>query len=62
MNHGDGGFGPGGGRSGKAEGEFHVVPEGEHVGARRAGAEPGALIHQQTRADAPCHGVSVRCQ
>ena len=62
MNHGDGGLGPGGGGGRETKGKFHVVAKGQHVRAGWAGAEPGALIHQQTRADAPCHGVSVRCQ
>ena len=62
MNHGDGGFGPGGGGSGKAKGEFNVVPEGEHVGAGRTGAEPGFFGDQQTGADAPGHRVADRGQ
>ena len=55
VDDSDGGFGPGGGGSGKAEGEFNVVPEGEHVGAGRAGTEPGRAINEQAWTNAPGH-------
>jgi len=62
MNHGDGGFGPGGGSGREAEGEFDVVAEGQHVGAGWAGAEPSFFGDQQTRADAPGHRVAAGFQ
>ena len=59
VDDSDVGFGPGGGGSGKAEGEFNVVPEGEHVGAGRAGTEPGRAIDEQTRTYAPSHRIAA---
>ena len=54
----DGGFGPGGGSGGEAEGKFDVVAVGDHVGAGWASAEPSRAIGEETRADAPGHGVA----
>jgi len=62
VDDGDGGFGPGGGSGGKAEGEFNVVTESQHVRAGWAGAEPSFFGDQQTRADAPGHRVAAGCQ
>jgi hypothetical protein len=59
VDDGDGGVGPSGGGGGEAEGEFDVVPEGEHVGAGRAGAEPGRAIDEQARTYAPGHRIAA---
>jgi len=58
VNHGDGGFGPGGGSGGKAKRKLHVIPIGQHVGSGRAGSEPGIFSDEQARADAPSHRIS----
>ena len=58
VGDGDGGFGPSGGGGGEAEGKFDVVAVGDHVGAGWASAEPSGSIGEETRADAPGHGVA----
>ena len=58
VGDGDGGFGPSGGGGGEAEGKFDVVAVGDHVGAGWASAEPSGAIGEETRADAPGHGVA----
>ena len=59
VDDSDGGFGPGGGSGGEAKGEFNVVAESEHVGARRASAEPGRAIDEQAWTNAPGHRIAA---
>lgn len=58
MSDSDGGFGPSGGGGGEAEGKLDVVAVGDHVGAGWASTEPSGAIGEETRADAPGHGVA----
>jgi hypothetical protein len=58
VNYYDGGFSPGGGGGGEAEGKFDVVAVCDHIGPRRAGSKPSRAIDEEAGADAPGHGVS----
>jgi hypothetical protein len=52
------GFGPSGGSGGQAERKLDVVAVGDHIRARRAGAEPSGVIDEEAGADTPSHGIT----
>jgi len=58
VGDGNRGFSPSGGGCGKAEGKLDVVAVGDHIGAGRAGTEPGGAIDEETGADTPGHGIT----
>ena len=58
MGDGNRGLGPSGGGGRETEGKLDVVAVGDHIGARRAGAEPSGAIDEEAGSDTPGHGIT----